>query len=338
MTIPAPVPSPSGAAARLARALADLPGRSPDPGICPFLRLETGEALVARAAAVDDGHRCVAGAAPYVPSPLQQQLVCLTAGHAACPRYTRGSAALVAAARQGGARVGLPGPIRLAALAVVVIFVGALAFGLLRGAGGTTGPTATPTQVAVASGTPTPSASVTPAPTPSPTPTPTFPPSPTPTPSPSRPAATPTPSGSGGSIAARWDGLPKCPSGQACYLYTVKSGDTFIGIATFFGTTKAGLLSLNPAITNPALIHKGEAIKVPAARLRTGAQGPAGARAPAASRASHAPRTPPPSGCSDSSRPTKPIGTHRTGGWRRRRTSVPGVPPPGEPVLTPGGQ
>lgn len=260
MTIPAPVPSPSGAAARLARALTDLPGRSPDPNVCPFLRLETGEGLAAPGGAVDDGHRCAAGPAPYVPSPLQQQLVCLTAGHAACPRYTNGLPALAAAAGKGGVRVGLPASIRLAALAIVVIFVGALAFGLLRGTGGT--PLPTPTQVALASATPTPPASVTPAPTPSPTPTPTFPPSPTPTPRASGPAATPTPSG-GGSIAGRWDGLPKCPAGQACYLYTVKSGDTFIGIATFFGTTKAGLQALNPQITNPALIHKGEVIKVP---------------------------------------------------------------------------
>jgi len=262
VTIPAPVPSPSGAAARLARALTDLPGRSSDPNVCPFLRLETGEGLAAPAAAVDDGHRCVAGTAPYLPSPLQQQLVCLTAGHVACPRYTKGSAALATTAGQGGPRVALPASIRLAALAVIVIFVGALAFGLLRGTGGT--PLATPTQLALASATPSPSASVTPAPTPSPTPTPTFPPSPTPTPSPSRPAPTPTPTGGGGgSIASRWDGLPKCPNGQACYLYTVKSGDTFIGIATFFGTTKAGLLALNPQITNPALIHKGQVIKVP---------------------------------------------------------------------------
>ena len=43
----------------------------------------------------------------------------------------------------------------------------------------------------------------------------------------------------------------------------MKSGDTFIGIATFFGTTKAGLQALNPQITNPGLIHKGEVIKVP---------------------------------------------------------------------------
>ncbi len=260
MTIPAPVPSPSGAAARLARALTDLPGRSPDPHVCPFLRLATGEGMAAPGGTVDDGHRCVAGAAPYVPSPLQQQLVCLTTGHAACPRYTKGIPAVAAAAGQGAVRAGLPASIRLAALAVVVIFVGALAFGLLRGTGGN--PLPTPTKIALASATPTPAVSVTPAPTPSPTPTPTFPPSPTPTPSPSRPAATPTPSG-GGSIASRWDGLSQCPNGQACYLYTVKSGDTFIGIAFYFGTDKAGLQALNPQITNPALIHKGQVIKVP---------------------------------------------------------------------------
>ncbi len=104
--------------------------------------------------------------------------------------------------------------------------------------------------------------------TPSPTPTPTFPPSPTPTASPSRPAVTPTPGPTGtGSFASRWDGLPKCPNGQACYLYTVKSGDTFINIAFFFGTDKAGLQALNPQITNPGLIHKGQSHQGPAAAL-----------------------------------------------------------------------
>jgi len=261
VTIPAPVPSPTGAAARLARTLADLPGRSADPLVCPFLRLETDDGMAPPGAAMDTGHRCVARATPYVPSPLQQQLVCLRAGHTACPRYTRASAALATSVARDGSRAGLPSSLMLAALAVVAIFAGALAFGVLRGTTGTPAPT--PTQLALASVTPTPAPSVTPTPTPSPTPTPTFPPSPSPTPGPSRPAATPAPSGGGGSIANPWAGLPKCPSGQACYLYTVQRGDTFIGIAFEFGTTKAGLQALNPKITNPALIHKGQVIKVP---------------------------------------------------------------------------
>ncbi|HTS14229.1 MAG TPA: LysM domain-containing protein [Candidatus Sulfotelmatobacter sp.] len=214
MTLPAPVPPPTGAAPTLARVLADLPGRSPDPLVCPFLRLDAGTGLVVPRPGVDEGHRCISAAVPYTPSSLQQEMVCLRAGHAACPRYTKGSAA-VAVTLAGGPRTRLPASVRLAALAVLVIFVGALGFGLLRGTVGSPGPTPTP-----------------------------------------RPSGT-------GSIASRWDGLPKCPNGQACYLYTVKSGDTFIGIASYFGTTKAGLQALNPQITNPALIHKGEQIKVP---------------------------------------------------------------------------
>jgi len=263
VTLPAPVPPPTGAAPTLARVLADLPGRSPDPLVCPFLRLDAGTGLVVPRPGVDEGHRCISAAVPYTPSSLQQEMVCLRAGHAACPRYTKGSAA-VAVTLAGGPRTRLPASVRLAALAVLVIFVGALGFGLLRGTVGSPGPSPTPTQLAVAS-TPPASASPTATATPSPTPTPTFPPSPSPSPSPTgSPGPTPTPRPSGtGSIASRWDGLPKCPNGQACYLYTVKSGDTFIGIASYFGTTKAGLQALNPQITNPALIHKGEQIKVP---------------------------------------------------------------------------
>jgi hypothetical protein len=261
VTIPAPVTSPKDASTGVQRVLANLPGRSSDPIVCPFLRLDAAGGLVAPHAGPDDGHRCVSGATPYAPSPLQQDLVCLRAGHVACPRYRQGNQAMAASLGQRGPGDGLPTSIRLASLALLVILVGALAFGLLRGLAGAPG--ATPTQFALAT-TPAPSASPTLAATPSPTPTPTFPPSPTPTASPSRPAITPTPGPTGtGSFASRWDGLPKCPNGQACYLYTVKSGDTFINIAFFFGTDKAGLLALNPQITNPGLIHKGQIIKVP---------------------------------------------------------------------------
>ena len=76
------------------------------------------------------------------------------------------------------------------------------------------------------------------------------------------PSPVPTPTGGGGG-GSPWDGLPKCPSGQACYLYTVQSGDTFIRIATFSAPPSAGLQALNPQITNPALIYKGEVVKVP---------------------------------------------------------------------------
>ncbi|MFI5262502.1 MAG: LysM peptidoglycan-binding domain-containing protein, partial [Candidatus Limnocylindrales bacterium] len=102
------------------------------------------------------------------------------------------------------------------------------------------------------------------APSPAPTPTPSFPPSATPVASQTPPATVDSPAPiSSGTLASRWAGLPSCPGGQACYLYAVKKGDTFSGIATYFGTTLAGLKALNPGISNPSLIHVGEQLKVP---------------------------------------------------------------------------
>ena len=85
----------------------------------------------------------------------------------------------------------------------------------------------TPTQTVAPSPKPSPTATATPKPTASPTPTPT-----------------PTSSASGSKT------------------YTVKSGDTLIGIATRFGTTTRVLMDLN-AITDPNRIRIGQVLKLP---------------------------------------------------------------------------
>jgi LysM repeat protein len=44
--------------------------------------------------------------------------------------------------------------------------------------------------------------------------------------------------------------------------YTVQAGDTSGGIAGRFGVTVDGIRRLNPAITNPDLIHPGQVIRM----------------------------------------------------------------------------
>jgi LysM repeat protein len=54
---------------------------------------------------------------------------------------------------------------------------------------------------------------------------------------------------------------PTCPAGS--FAYTVKPGDTLVGIANTYGTTVAAILAINPQITNPNLIFPGQVICVP---------------------------------------------------------------------------
>jgi len=266
----APVTSARSPRQAVQNVLAALPGRSADPLVCPFLRraIETG--LVAPGATPDEANRCAALTAPISPSSLQQELMCLVGAHAGCPRYRQGSEAIAAGLGVAPARSRVPAAAQLVAAVVVVVLVGAVALAMWRGGGtpgspGGVGSSGPPVALASsASPSASPVTTVTPTPSPSPTPTPTFPPSPTPSapPAPTPSTVAPTPSASG-SLASHWAGLPKCPGSQACYIYTVKSGDTFYGIASYFGTTGVALEALNPQIKNPSLIHKGDQIKVP---------------------------------------------------------------------------
>lgn len=267
-TGPGAVEAPPGEASRdpeaaLRAALAALPDRSEDPLVCPFLRsLAPPGELRPPVARASSANRCAAFGEPFAQGDLQQQLLCLVPGHVACPRYERGVAEvrgrLVVGAAGRADRSALV--IRLAGAALVVTLVLAVGFGLLNG--GALGPAATPTAIAEATATPPATPSPTASPSPSPSPSLTAPPSASPTPpltATPAPTATAAPTG----LAARWAGLPRCPAPQTCYVYSVRKGDTFFGIATYYGTNVAGLQKLNPQYATNTTIHVGDKIKIP---------------------------------------------------------------------------
>lgn len=83
-------------------------------------------------------------------------------------------------------------------------------------------------------------------------------------------AATPSPSvpsSSGGaspSIAPdRLALLKPCPGKSDCYIYRIAKGDNLHTVAKFFGVPYQTVLDLNPQITNPSIIHVGDAITLP---------------------------------------------------------------------------
>jgi len=53
------------------------------------------------------------------------------------------------------------------------------------------------------------------------------------------------------------------PSGE--FVYTVASGDTLYSIELKFGVSQEAILAINPQITDPAIIHVGDQIKIPPA-------------------------------------------------------------------------
>lgn len=245
--------------------------------ICPYLLAEDG---AWRAARPLRDHRCTAVAPAAAPSLEKQRRLCLTADHVICPAYVL---AREVVAERRGVPVGdldelegrlawrvprvvpvaldppsaIAGPLSLiggrrqasrAGLAAIMLVAGGLllAARFLGGvAPGGAVPSATPspsaassTAQATASAVPHASPTSTPQPSPSPSPqaSPTASPSPRATASPSLPTPTRT--------------------------YTVQSGDTLIGIAARFGTTKEVLQALN-GITDPRFIRIGQVLKIP---------------------------------------------------------------------------
>jgi hypothetical protein len=77
--------------ADLGRPMLEPETRSPDPGICPFLRAVSGDDLVEPIATPDDANRCLASG-PGLEQTLEwQRNACLVPAHMACPRYLLGA-------------------------------------------------------------------------------------------------------------------------------------------------------------------------------------------------------------------------------------------------------
>jgi LysM domain len=267
------------AATRAALPILDDGARSSDPSICPFFRREADGELFQPLTVPDEVNRCVAIGAPLAQSLRQQELVCLHATHADCPRYLRG--AMAVAERPPGPRQPAVPRATLAALLVLVLSAG-ISFGFVvqRGGidlpvgGGHAGPTAaaivqspipeptpesTPTPTAVVSPTappPSPSPSATPSPTPAPTPVPTATPMPTPAPTHS-PSPTPAPTSN------RYALLKPCPDRSGCYIYTIRSGDNLYSIANYFGVQLSTIYVWNPMYASGAHLRAGDQLRMP---------------------------------------------------------------------------
>ncbi len=274
-----------------ARTIAGSEHRSPEPSTCPFFRAaDASGSLRQPVQAPDARNRCAALETPRPQSSLQQELVCLTPQHLACPRY-EGGMLLAGSATAPRAPRGLT---RATVAALVILALSAaMSFTFVMARGGitlpdrptTTGvaaapPVDRPEETAVASA-PRPSrppASVAPAgeassdPAPgrtsgpstlaAPTPTtspPAVTPQPTaaPTPRPTRaPATTPRP------VSDRYAVLAPCSSQPECWVYTIRPGDNLSTIGTYFGHSLDTIYRLNPW-SEGATLQPGQQIVLP---------------------------------------------------------------------------
>jgi hypothetical protein len=265
---------------RLPSAHADAPGEvdgaAADGGLshatCPFLQTEIGGVVGPPVEAPDSANRCVAIGPPIPQAARQQQLVCLTAGHANCPRYLRGALVPREPVVRTPVERGPSTPVVASALLLVVAAAASVGFLLVRGGlsmplasmppesvaavspGPATGIGAIATPAPTATATPTPTTAATPPPPPVATPEPTAAPTPPPT-----PAATPRPVASSNRYAV----LVPCPNTADCWIYTVRAGDNFQSIVNWFGVPYATVLSMNPGISDPGTIRRGDKIRMP---------------------------------------------------------------------------
>jgi LysM domain len=238
--------------------------------ICPYLVREgPDQALGPAMSAVDPANRCVALGSPVPQSSRQQELVCLTAAHASCPRYLRG-AQLAGAPPVPPKREPVSTAVIVATLVFVASIAASFAFLAVRGGFDLGLPTPAPSQVAAASLPPTPGPGGSPAPSVAPTAGESVPPSiepspsakPTPSPTPSvtpRPTSSPTPTPRPSSN--RFALLTPCPSTDNCWIYVIRSGDNLVSIANYFGVDYDRVRKMNPRLRIP--IHAGDQLRMP---------------------------------------------------------------------------
>ena len=239
-----------------AQALRTLPGRSPDPVICPFLRAGGGTDLLPVVAAT--GHRCVAVTPAMAVGDRQRQLLCQVASHPTCPRYLRGETALRAALAPGLGQRGRAAPIAIGTAVVLLAAAAAVAVtsgigsagGGVAGGGASTpssGPGSRATAAPAGGGSGPLGSPGTTGPPPTIAPVATI-----------RPTLVPT-----ADLPAPWRGLEPCPAPATCYLYIVQRRDTFSIIAARFDTTVKKLRRLNPGLGDPSTIRVGSTLRVP---------------------------------------------------------------------------
>jgi hypothetical protein len=253
-------------------------GRSPNPFVCLFLRSVDGAGrLAAPVEAADERNRCAALGDPSPQTARQQELACLGAGHADCPRYLRGALLLHQALPAVPARRALT----RATLAAIMVLVASatLSFGAVLARGGLTLPNAPlPAATDVAAGSPTPRATIAPstAPNPAPIPAPTLAPTPAPTnesaPVPTlEPTAAPTPGPTAAPIAVptsdRYAYLEPCPDRPNCWIYVARRGNSLSSISTFFGVPFSTVVQMNPQLGSPPRLWLGDKVYIPTPRL-----------------------------------------------------------------------
>jgi len=231
--------------------------------VCPFLRADSGEW---RSAYASRDHRCAAIQPPAPLAMAKQRSLCLTTAHQTCATYlaateaservsrtsvdgaglwpaTRSTPLVLEPARgllaplAGSSRSG--GQALIVGLMVVAFLVLVVSRAAGPGAAGSPAPGASGASPATASG----GVVASPSSGPSPAPSTSVEPSPS-----VRPSATPT--------------LAPSPTTGEATTYTVRSGDTLIGIAAKFGTTVAAITEANN-ITNPRLIRVGQVLIIP---------------------------------------------------------------------------